>query len=381
MALLSVDKRKEYFKKLGLGAYNKTNIAKLQKRYFRKKDVDGIYGTDTDKLLRHVYNCSLVKNFSPEEFRCECGGKWCSGYPSYMKQTELKNLQSIRNHFGKPVDITSGLRCKRYNDSLRGSSSQSKHKSGYAADVYIKGLTDTLAGRKKLIAYFKTLPNRSYAYCNGWDINGVKRQAKTMGNAVHLDSHAAPKAVKVTASAKPASTKTSVKKVTPHLTQAQLDRWFAALKKEYENAKNSTYVWVEGPTYANSHRKSTCIAEHSVSLQLIGLLSKGGYFYYHPTKKRISGNKASYVKQHTELFKLSYPHRKLTTLIKEGKLYPGDIVGFGNPGYHSMVYMGKNSKGSPIFATLGHKKGYKVTYPYYAKRNVDMIVRLKKVKK
>lgn len=184
-----------------------------------------------------------------------------------------------------------------------------------------------------------------------------------------------------TPAAKPAPAPVANPKVTDYLTQAELDKWFAALKKQYKNAKKSKYVWVEGPTYANSHKKSTCIAEHSVALQLLGLLPKGGYFYYHPTKKKISGNRASYVKKHTELFKIIYPNKKLTTLIKLGILQPGDIVGFGNPGYHSMVYLGLNSKGKPIFATLGHTKGYAITYPSYAKRKVNMIVRLKKVSK
>ena len=60
MALLAESTRKKYFKELGLGEYNKSNIKKLQKKYFsRQSDIDGIYGTDTDNLLRHVYN---VKN-------------------------------------------------------------------------------------------------------------------------------------------------------------------------------------------------------------------------------------------------------------------------------------------------------------------------------
>lgn len=383
MGLLSVEKRKLYFDKLGLGAYNKANIEKFQRKYFRREnDIDGAYGPDTDKLLRHVYNCSLVPDFSPKEFKCECGGRFCTGYPTYMKQAELKNLQSIRAHFGRPIVITSGMRCKKYNNSLRGSSSVSGHMSGYAADIYIKGVTDSLAGRKKLIAYAKKLPNHKYSYCNGWNSNGVRISAGYMGNAVHVESKKAPqtakKTVKLAASAVPTA---PTRKVTQYLTQAQLNKWFAALKKEYENAKNSVYVWIEGPTYSNSRRKSTCIAEHSVALQLLGILPKGRYFYYHPKKKRISGNAASYVKKHTELFKLSYPHKKLKTLIKQGKLQPGDMVFFGDPGYHSMTYMGLNGKGEPVFATLGHKKGYGVTYPYYAKRKVDMLVRLKKVSK
>ena len=366
MALLSVEKRKLYFEKLGLGAYNKSNIEKLQRKYFhRNKDIDGAYGVDTDRLLRHVYNCSLVPSFQPQEFKCECGGKYCTGYPSYMKQVELKNLQSIRNHYGKPMTITCGLRCKPYNNKLRGSIQNSKHLTGYAADFYMPGVTDTLANRKKAIAWIKKLPNHNYTYGNGINSNGVKVSAGYMGNALHTDTNKPKKAVVVAASAV----------VDP------MQKWYDTLKKQYEWSKNATYAWVEPPTVANSKKKCTCISLHSVSLQRLGLLPKGGYFYYHPTKKKISGNRANYVKKHTELFKLSYPNKRLKTLVKEGKLKKGDIVGFGNPGYHSMVYMGKNTKGEPIFATMGHRRGYKVTYSYYAKRKVNMIVRLKKTSK
>lgn len=369
MALLSVDERKKRFKFLGL-EYNEAGIKKLQKQYMRKKDVDGKYGADTDKVLRHVYNVKkYAKNFKPEEFKCECGGKYCTGYPSYMKKVELENLQSIRAHFGKPMTVTCGLRCKPYNDSLRGSIQNSKHLSGYACDFYMPGVTDTLANRKAAIKWIKKLPNHNYTYGNGINSAGASISAGYMGNALHTDTNK-PKVVPV-----------SNKKVTQYLTQAELDKWFAALKKQYNNAKNSAYVWIEGPTYTNSHKKSTCIAEHSVALQLLGLLPKGGYFYYHPTKKQIWGNCRTYVKNHTELFKLWYPHMKLSTMVKKGLLQPGDIVGFGNPGYHSMVYMGKNSKGQYIFATLGHRKGYKVTYSSYVDRKVDMVVRLKKVSK
>lgn len=377
MALLSVEKRKEYFAKLGL-VYNKGGIEALQRKYMRKEDVDGIYGTDTDRVLRHVHNVlTYTKNFRPEEFKCECGGKYCTGYPSYMKKAELQNLQKIRTHFGKPMTITCGLRCKTYNKQCRGSIQNSKHLTGYATDFYIAGVTDTLANRKKAIAWIKKLPNHNYTYGNGINSKGAKISAGYMGNALHTDTNK-PKTttVKLAAAVAP----TAPKKVTQYLTQAELNVWFNALKKQVKNAKNSKYVWVEKPTYANSRKKCTCIALHSVALQLIGLLPKGGYFYFHPTKKRISGNRAKYVKKHKELFKLSYPNKKMKTLIKQGKLQPGDIVGFGNPAYHSMVYLGQKN-GHPIFATLGHKKGYGVRYKSYEKRKVNMIVRLKKVKR
>lgn len=365
MALLTVDKRKAYFKKLGLGEYNEANIKKLQKKYLRAKDVDGKYGIDTDRLLRHVYNCSLVKDFKPEEFKCECGGRYCTGYPSYMKQVELKHLQKIRDHYGKPITVTCGLRDRKYNSTLRGSIPNSKHLTGYAADIYIPGVTDTLSGRKAAIKWIKKQPNHGYTYGNGYNSYGAAISAGYMGNCIHTDTNKPKKVVNLAASAAKAD---------------PLQKWYDTLKKQYEWSKNATYAWVEPPTVANSKKKCTCISLHSVSLQRLGLLPKGGYFYYHPTKKKISGKSASYVKKHTELFKLSYPNKKLKTLIKAGKLKKGDIIGFGNPGYHSMVYMGTKN-GEPVFATMGHKRGYCIKYPYYAKRKVNMLVRLKKKKK
>ena len=364
MALLTTAKRKEYFDKLGLGEYTEANIRRLQKKYLRKQDVDGIYGTDTDRLLRHVYNCSLVKNFEPTEFKCECGGKYCTGYPTYMKQVELKHLQKIRDHFGKSMDITCGMRCKPYNDSLRGSIPNSKHLTGYAADFYMKGVTDTLANRKAAIAWIKKLANHNYTYGDGINSNGLtgaRASYPFMGDALHTDTNAPKKTAKKT-SADP------------------LQKWYDAMKTQFNWSKNQTYVWVENPTVANSKKKGTCITFPAVSLQRIGLLPKGGYFYFHPTKKKISGKSASYVKNHTDIFKLSYPNKTCKQLWDAGKIKKGDIVGFGNPAYHTMVFMGMNSKGKPLFNTMGHKRALNTTYPAYASRKVNMLVHIKKVR-
>lgn len=199
MALLSVDKRKSYFKYLGLGEYNEANIKKFQKMAFiRKSDIDGVYGTNTDRALRHFRNVKkYAPNFKPEEFKCECGGRYCTGYPSWMKKVELENLQAIRNHYKKPMIVTCGLRCRPYNNSLAGSISNSKHLSGYATDFYMSGVTDTLANRKAAIRWIKTLPNHGYTYGNGYNSNGVAIRAAYMGNALHTDTNAPKKTVKV----------------------------------------------------------------------------------------------------------------------------------------------------------------------------------------
>ena len=199
MALLTEDIRKKYFKELGLGAYNKTNIKKLQAKYMeRKSDADGIYGQNTDNLLRHLYNCHKYlnkDNFKPEEFKCECNGRYCCGYPTYMKPAQLTNLQTIRNKYKKPMVITSGMRCKGYNNAIGGSISNSKHLLGQATDFYMQGVTDTLANRKNFIKYAVGLPNTTYIYgngCNGYQDSGRWRYgsvyAPYMGNAIHYDT-------------------------------------------------------------------------------------------------------------------------------------------------------------------------------------------------
>lgn len=352
MAILTEAKRKAYFKYLGLGEYNNTNLRKLQKTYMRSKDVDGVYGTDTDRLLRHLYNVKkCAPSFKPTEFRCTCGH--CTGYPTYMRQVELKHLQKIRNHYNRPMIVTSGLRCIYANGSSTGSIQNSLHLVGRACDFYMAGVTDTLANRKSAIAWIKKQANHHYTYGNGINSNGVSVYAPYMGNALHTDVNKAPK-----------------KAADP------LQKWYDSMKTQFNHSKGQKYEFVT-PTVASSKKKGTCITFVAVSLQRIGLLPKGKYFYYHPQHKRISGSGADYVKNHKDIYKLSYPHKTIKQL--GDKIQKGDIVGFGNPAYHTMVYMGKNSKGKPIFNSMGHKKILGKTYPSYANRKVDMLVRIKKV--
>ena len=190
MALLSMEERKSYFKELGLGNYNKTNIKAFQKKYMaRKSDVDGIYGTNTDNTLRTVYNThKYTKNFKPEEFKCECGGRFCCGYPSYMKPHELIHIQAIRDHWGRPITVTCGLRCKGYNRLLNGSIENSKHLTGQAIDFYQRGVTDTLANRRAAIKWIKKQPYETYTYGDGINSYGYYVRAFYMGNCLHTDT-------------------------------------------------------------------------------------------------------------------------------------------------------------------------------------------------
>lgn len=158
-----------------------------------------------------------------------------------------------------------------------------------------------------------------------------------------------------------------------------LQPWYDAMDAQFNWSKNQIYDFNTFPTVENSKKEGTCITFPAVSLQRLGLLPVGGYFYLYPKTGRIAGNSigVNYVKDHPEIYSVTYPNKTIAQLgtgIKKG-----DIIGFTDPAYHTMVYMGKNSKGEPIFNTMGHTKGLSVTYPYYASRKVNMIVRLKKV--
>lgn len=103
-------------------------------------------------------NCKDFKNFKYSEFKCKCGGKYCDGYPVPFSYELAKNLQTIRSHFGKPLIITSPLRCETWN-SKQGGVKNSKHKKGWACDFYVKGI-----GYNTLAKYVKTLPYFNYCY-------------------------------------------------------------------------------------------------------------------------------------------------------------------------------------------------------------------------
>lgn len=360
MALLTVEQRKRRFKYLGLGRYNARNILKFQKMAFPNKESeqDSEYGFHTDRALRTFYNVKRYGGgyFKPQEFKCTCGH--CCGYPSYMKKVQIEHLRSIRDHYGKPITVTSGLRCS-YENSRVGGVANSGHVRGYATDIYMAGVTDSVEHRVKAMKYITSLPHHEFSYgANMRDSNGLYRTASGMGNAMHTETHS----------------------------KDPLKKWYDAMKDQFEWSKNQTYVFDDHPTVANSKTKGTCITFPAVSLQRLGLLPKGGYFYYHPTKHKISGNCASFVKDHPERFSLSYPNKTIDRLIEDGELKKGDIIGFGNPAYHTMIYMGEKRvtrKGKkvtvPIFNTMGHKRGLCVTYPMYEDRRVNMIVRIKKV--
>lgn len=176
--MLSYDNRTKYFRELGLGPYNPDSIKKLQKKYFvRAVDIDGEYGPNTDKLLVNLYRVTkYAPHFKLTEFKCHCGGRFCTGYHEYISVDLLKNLEALRTKFGGPINITSGLRCTKWNKLQAGSATHSKHIDGKAADIS-GPLTSTSTKRAAVKAHWYKLKNSNYSYFG----------TANMGTSVHVD--------------------------------------------------------------------------------------------------------------------------------------------------------------------------------------------------
>ena len=115
----------------------------------------------------------LSPSFTVREFRCRDGTDTIM-----IDEGLVVLLQCIREHFGKPITITSGYRTAEHNAKVGGSKS-SQHLLGRAADIQVAGVSpDAVA------AYAESL-------MPGW--GGVGRYPVKAGRTkgwVHVDTRA-----------------------------------------------------------------------------------------------------------------------------------------------------------------------------------------------
>lgn len=146
--------------------------------------VDGVWGPQTEAaVLEAVYTYDVdapaeqepdtddpelaarfkgIRYWGPEEFRCQCGGKYCSGFPALPNRTLLELVDDLRHEAGRPGHRSSGLRCKQHNANQPGSAPNSRHRTGKALDFMIEGMTGD-----ELLALAKADPRTNYAYIIG----------------------------------------------------------------------------------------------------------------------------------------------------------------------------------------------------------------------
>ena len=143
------------------GTLSKTACTAFQKD-FGGINVDGFGGTETDKALCHSVAYGMpakkidksdkenytgtfwdeIEYFTPDEFKCKCGGKYCKGYPHELDERMVRTVNQLRKNLGVPITIVSGLRCKTWN-AIQGGVSNSQHMYGEAADIYAKGVSQS----------------------------------------------------------------------------------------------------------------------------------------------------------------------------------------------------------------------------------------------
>ena len=116
----------------------------------------------------------LAPGFRVREFRCRDGSDTIM-----IDQTLAVLLQAIREHFNKPITITSGYRTAAHNKSV-GGAAYSQHLYGRAADIRVQGIPV-----EQLAAYAETcLPGTG----------GIGRYPPRAGRAVgwvHVDTRPA----------------------------------------------------------------------------------------------------------------------------------------------------------------------------------------------
>ena len=151
----------------------------FQRAYMAQEDVDGVFVAATEKRILEVIatgekpvvkeNLTApadwwkdIRYFRRAEFRCPCGK--CGGFPVEPSENLVRLADKVREHFGAPATVSSGVRCQAHNDELPGSAKNSYHVRGKAVDFCVRGISGA-----KLLAYVKQLPVH-YAYqINGSD--------------------------------------------------------------------------------------------------------------------------------------------------------------------------------------------------------------------
>lgn len=131
---------------------------------------DGIFGPLTEQKIKEKVaaegsepvDWDKIQYFGRGEFICNCGGKYCSGFPAEMDAGLIRVADRVRGHFGVEAFVSSGVRCPQHNANV-GGVADSRHLYGKAMDFCVSGKTGA-----EVLEYVLKQPEIRYAY----DIDG-----------------------------------------------------------------------------------------------------------------------------------------------------------------------------------------------------------------
>jgi len=97
-----------------------------------------------------------IPDFKRREYACPCPR--CNGFPAEPAERLVRAAQSLRDQTGKPIHITSGVRCQAHNAEV-GGVANSRHVIGHAMDFRVEGMTAA-----QVLPMAKATPGIVYAY-------------------------------------------------------------------------------------------------------------------------------------------------------------------------------------------------------------------------
>ena len=125
------------FERPANAAAQKSKRAAMGQVYYDKY----VKGVENTTMATNIYKkgqkTKLSENFSSLEFDCH-GSGCCS--ETIINPKLVEYVQKIRDHFGKPITVTSGYRCPIHNKRVGGATG-SRHSKGDAADIVVQGVT------------------------------------------------------------------------------------------------------------------------------------------------------------------------------------------------------------------------------------------------
>lgn len=141
---------------------------------------------DLEKALKHAVCYGMpeyetkdfwdeIEFFDREEFRCQCGGKYCDGFHVEPEETMVRICDEIRRRAGVPILIRdaggSGLRCPQWNAMIPGAATNSYHTKGMAADLHPRGKTPAQLYAIAEEAMAEMIPGRGGIGLYSWGIH------------------------------------------------------------------------------------------------------------------------------------------------------------------------------------------------------------------